>query len=182
MSSSQNYYRRFQMVTGIALDGRIAGSEGSFSPYSSPEDKAFLDQKIEDADVLIMGRKTYEKHVAKVKKPLIIFTSQAEGGLEITEKDGHMIHLFNDSAQELINLCDALQYKNIACLGGAEIYHWFLEKKLATDLYLTIEPFIFGSGRNLLHGGYLHEYQHWKLKSHEQLNDDGSLLLHYQPH
>jgi dihydrofolate reductase len=180
MSSSQNYHRRFQIVAGIALDGRIAGEEKDFSPYSSTEDKAFLQEKIQEADVIILGRKTYERHVAKVKKPHIIFTSQAEDGLELTEKDGQMIHLFNDSAEELINLCDALQYKNVVCLGGAEIYHWMIDQKLATDLFLTIEPYIFGSGRNLLHGGYFNEKKIWKLKSKEQLNDQGSLLLHYQ--
>ncbi len=182
MSSSQNYHRRFEMIAGISLDGRIAGEDGDFSPYSSPEDRAFLQKKIQEADVLILGRKTYEKHVEKVKKPLIIFTSQARSGLELTEKDGQMLHLFNDSSEELVNLCDALQYKKIACLGGAELYHWLLENKLATDLYLTLEPFVFGSGRNLLHGGYLSEYKKWKLKSQKNLNDQGSMLLHYQAH
>lgn len=182
MSSSQNYQRRFEIVAGIALDGRIAGEEKDFSKYSSPEDKAFLQKKIEEADVVILGRKTYEKHVTKVKKPLIVFTSQADDGMELTEKDGQMVHLFYDDAQELVNLCDALQYKNVLCLGGSEIYHWFLEQKLATDLFLTLEPYIFGSGRNLIHGGYLHDSKKWKLKSHKQLNQQGSLLLHYQLH
>lgn len=180
MHSSQNISRVFQLVAGISLDGRIAGAEKSFGPYSSQEDSDFLQKKIAESDVLLMGRKTYEQHVTKVKKPMIIFTSQAEGGIEITEKDGHIIHLFQDSAQELINLLDAMQYKTVTCLGGSEIYHWCLEQKLATDLFLSIEPVIFGEGKNLLHGGYLQHFSDWKLNSHQQLNDQGTLLMHYQ--
>lgn len=181
MSSSQNITRHYTLVAGITLDGRIAGAEGDFSAYSSPEDTAFLQQEISKADVLVMGRKTYEKHVTSAKKPMIVFTTQAKGGLQLSEKDGHMLHLFSDTPDELINLCDALQYKNILCLGGAEVYHWFVENKLATDLYLTLEPYLFGQGRNLIHGGYLHHFTDWMLQSHQQLNAQGSVLLHYQP-
>lgn len=169
------------MVAGISLDGKITDEYGDFSKYSSPEDKAFLQQKIHESDVLIMGRVTYEKHSkhGRSQKPVIVFTRSIEG-LKIHEEKHSEVHFFHDKKEDLINLCDLLQYKVVTILGGAEIYHWFLEQNLVTDVYLTVEPILFEKGKNLLKGEYLSVQKNWKLVSSQLLNQAGTTLLHYQ--
>lgn len=170
--------QRFMMVAGTTLNGKISDSEGSFAAFSSTEDQKWLKSCIDDADVIIVGRKTYEKHIesGSINKPHIVFTQQIKG-IQLID---HQTHYFNDSKNELINLCDVLQYKTITVLGGAEIYHWFLKEKLFSDIYLTIEPFLAGDGLNLLKGHSFMEEEKWKLKTAETLNNQGTLLLHYQ--
>lgn len=166
------------MVVGISLNGKIADEKGVFS--SSPEDQRWLERKIKESDVLIMGRKTFEKHSKHTKKPVIVFTTAVQG-IRIGKDGARELHWFNDKKEELLNLCRLLQYKTITILGGARIYHWFLQQKLASDVYLTVEPHLIARGRPLLEGDWLPEQKNWKLKSSEILNKKGSLLLHYQP-
>jgi len=169
------------MVAGISLNGKITDHQGDFAKYSSLEDKEVLQKKIKESDVLVMGMTTYKKHIQlkKSKKPLIIFTRSVKG-MKIDEEHTSEIHFFHDQKEELINLCDLLQYEVVTILGGAEIYHWFLEQKLLTDIYLTIEPIVFGEGKNLLKGNFFADQKPWKLIESKLLNKEGTTLLHYQ--
>ncbi|MDP2690885.1 MAG: dihydrofolate reductase [bacterium] len=168
-----------QLVAGISSNGKISDFSGDFSECSSAEDKQFLKKKIEESDVLIMGRKTFEKHVKTSEKPIIVFSKQIKG-IELDFLNSSQIHWFNDSKQELMNLCDLLRYKTITILGGSEIYHWSLREKILTDIFLTVEPFIIDTGQNLLTGDSLHQHKSWKLRSAKRMNEKGSLFLHYQ--
>ncbi|MDP3976273.1 MAG: dihydrofolate reductase, partial [bacterium] len=120
--------RTFQIVAGMSVNGKIADEGGSFQDYSSVEDQQFLQQKIEESDVLIMGRRTFDIHSGFAKKPVIIFTRSVSG---IVMGEGPM-HYFHDSEEELLNLIELLQYRSITILGGSEIYHWFLQSCLVT--------------------------------------------------
>jgi dihydrofolate reductase len=162
------------------LNGKIADQKGDFSPYSSPEDQDWLKQKIRESDVLVMGRKTFERHAQHTSKPVIVFTT-AVRGIRIGKGEEKEIHWFNDEKQELINLCRLLQYKTITILGGARVYHWFFEQKLVSDVYLTVEPYLISHGRPILEGDWFVNQKNWKLYSSKTLNQQGSLLLHYQP-
>ena len=172
--------KTFQIVAGISLNGKIADTNGNFEPYSSAEDQRWLKKKIAESDVLIMGRKTFEKHAKHTKKPIIVFTTAVQG-IRIGKDGKRELHWFNDKKEELLNLCRLLKYKKVTILGGARVYHWFLDQKLASDVYLTIEPFFIGKGKQLLEGDWLKEQKSWKLRSSRTLNRKGSLLLHYQP-
>ena len=170
---------RIELIAAISINGKITDKTGSFSKYSSKEDQEFLHKKIKASDVLVMGRKTFEKHVEKAKKPMIVFSRQVRH-LETDKKDGQQITWFNDSRQEFLNIIDLLQYKKVTILGGAEIYHWFIKQNLLTDIFLTVEPYIIDSGKNLLEGTLLEMNSKWKLKSAKKINKKGTLLLHYQ--
>lgn len=166
------------MVAGISLNGKIADEKGVFS--SSLDDQRWLRQKIKESDVLIMGRKTFEKHSRQDKKPVIVFTTAVQG-IRIGKDGTRELHWFNDKKEELLNLCRLLQYKTITILGGTRVYHWFMQQKLLNDVYLTLEPYLISKGRPLLEGDWLQEQKNWKLQSSKTLNKKGSLLLHYQP-
>lgn len=166
----------------MSLNGKIADEHGDFSIYSSEEDKKWLAKKIDESDVIVVGKNTYDQHLKNKKgnkKPLIVFTRSVDG-LKIDEEKNSEIHFFHDNKEELLNLCDLLQYDVITVLGGAEIYQWFLDQKMISNIYLTVEPIVFGKGKNLLSGNFVSEQKNWKLKSSQKLNEKGTLLLHYQ--
>lgn len=164
------------MVAAISLNGMIANQAGVFS--SSAEDQAFLQEKIQESDVLIMGRKTYEMHVTEPKKPMIILTQQIDG-IHLDRSAKVPIHFFHEEKQDLIELLNVMQYQTITVLGGAEIYHWAVKNRILTDLYLSIEPQIIAPGKNLLDGELL-PANDWKLVDIKPLNTSGTQLAHYR--
>ena len=181
MKTRKKPSRIIQLIAAVSLNGMIADTLGNFE--SSPEDRDWLQKKIQESDAVVVGRKTFQKHIEikpGFEKPLIIFT-RIMSGSRVLPHISHEVHFFHDSKEEFENLCDLMQYRVVTVLGGAEIYHWFIEQNLATDFFLTLEPFILGSGMNLLKGSLLSLEKSWILKSVKPLNTKGSQVLHYQP-
>lgn len=177
--SSRKKNLKFQAVVGTSLNGKITGPSGGFEEYSSGEDKKWLQQVIEDSDVLLMGRKTFELHAQKTKKPMIILSKKVQG-ISLRQDTEQMVHWFNDRPEDLYQLCDLLQYKTITLLGGAQVYSWAIENQVLTDIYVTIEPVLFSKGLNMVNSENIDLSKRWKLQSHQLLNKKGSVLLHYQ--
>jgi dihydrofolate reductase len=63
-------------------------------------------------------------------------------------------------------------------VGGATINGLFLKHNLVDELFLTIEPKIFGSGKNMTEGKLLNSKL--QLKSVKKINKIGTLLLKYK--
>lgn len=171
--------RSFEIVAAISLNGKIADRHGNFP--SSSEDRLFLQKKIKDADALMMGRKTFEKHVKRVgKKPIIVFT-RGINGIKTPSPAFTEVYLFHDKASDLIEFLDLMQFRKVLILGGAEIYHSVLKYRLVTDIFLTIEPILINGGKNFVSGPLFLEMKSWKLRKMKKLNASGAILLHYQP-
>jgi len=78
-----------------------------------------------------------------------------------------------------VSLAKLLQkYKTVAVLGGGMVYRYMLENGFIDEIYVTIEPLIFGRGKEMITGGTL--TTHLRLLSVRQLNQSGTLLLHYK--
>ena len=67
--------------------------------------------------------------------------------------------------------------KNVLVVGGPHIATLFLQEQLVDELWLTIEPKIFGRGANLVTDEKLDI--DLRLKSLEQINKQGTLLTKY---
>ena len=63
-------------------------------------------------------------------------------------------------------------------VGGSKIYSSFMKEGLVDELYLTIEPVVFGNGKNL----FSDESFETKLElvSSKKLNKKGTILLKYR--
>ena len=72
----------------------------------------------------------------------------------------------------------ALGYKKILLVGGATINGLFLKQNLVDELFLTIEPKIFGYGKNIVEGNLLNTSL--QLISIKKINKFGTLLLKYK--
>ena len=67
-------------------------------------------------------------------------------------------------------------YQAVILGGGAFVNGMFLEKKLVDEIYVTVEPKIFGDGLGLFKGDF---DVNLKLKEIEKINDD-SVVLKYE--
>jgi len=63
--------------------------------------------------------------------------------------EGELIYT-SDSPHEILADLKMKGFDKVAIAGGTQIYSLFLDAGLVTDLYLTVEPVLFGGGTPLL--------------------------------
>ncbi len=160
-------------IAAVTIDGKIALDAGHFSDWTSPEDKEFLHKMLDESDVVVVGNNTYKTAIEPLsKRNCIVFTAS----VRTSEHKSDILTYCNPASSDCIPLME--KYKKVAVLGGTQTYTYFLENDLLDELYLTIEPLVFGRGLNLFESEKNIE-AHFRLESTKRLNGKGSLLLHY---
>ncbi len=156
------------LVMVMSVDGKITfGNDPDVSSWSSGEDQEHFGKLIDEAKVVVMGRKTYEvvKHLMEHKKGRvrIVMTKSPE----------------KYQSMKWVKFTDQIpKEKEMLVVGGSEIATLFLQRKLVSRLVLTIEPVVFGAGENLLSD--LVDNVQLRLISSKKLNQRGTLLLEYE--
>lgn len=168
------------MVMLTSVDGKITkGDDNNIYSWTSLEDQKYFFSLIKTHNLIVMGRSTYEasRPVIKLekKKLRIILTRNPK------KYSGQMIkgqlEFSDESPEKLVKRLSLLGYKKILLVGGGVINGLFLKQKLVNELLLTIEPRIFGSGKNIVEGQLLNTKL--QLISIQKLNKVGTLLLRY---
>jgi dihydrofolate reductase len=150
------------IIASLSADGFIAPSKldptTPSTSWTSPEDTQFFKIKTIEAGVVVMGHNTYNTIPSKYR-PLqnrlnIVYSKQASRSdlTLLTRSDLKNInkpHYTQLPPHQLINLLLKQSFKNIAICGGTSIYTQFLEAGVVDELFLTIEPVIFGTGTPL---------------------------------
>lgn len=160
-------------IAAVTIDGKIALHSGHLSDWTSPEDKDFLHEMLDKSDVVVVGNNTYKTAIGPLsKRNCIVFTAS----VRTSEHKSDMLTYCNPASSDCIPLME--KYETVAVLGGTQTYTYFLENDLLDELYLTIEPIVFGHGLNLFEGTK-DLFAKFRLESTKPLNEKGSLLLHY---
>jgi len=137
------------LLMAITADGKIAKSANHLANWTSGADKKMFVEKTKSAGVIIMGLTTYQT----IGKPLpgrlnIVLTPEPEketsipGSLEYTSA----------LPQNILSDLEKRGYKEAIVGGGATINGLFLKNNLLDEIWLTVEPKIFGEGLNLFRG------------------------------
>ena len=167
---------KFIALAVMTLDGKIAKTVSHESSWSSKEDKKFLRKKIDRCDVIVVGRNTYEvSHGPLSKRNCIVITSRVATTTEPTA----LCRYVNPKTVNIKTLVQSLGYRNICILGGTRTYSLMLKLGLIDELFLTIEPLLFGSGLSLFDLP-LKNAPLFRLVSVKKLNRRGTILLHYR--
>ena len=161
------------LVAAISLNGKIAAEQNQSSlAWTSKEDTKFFVEKTKECKVMIMGRKTFDTIGRALKDRLmIVMTCDPEkqtpvDGVEFTDK----------TPQEILADLESRGFTSVAVTGGAGVYSMFLKEKLITDVFLTVEPILFGNGIPLAES-----FEDVKLKLVEtKMLGEQSVLLHYE--
>ena len=169
------------MVTVQSLDGKLThGDNPDVHAWSSDEDAAHWKKMLQDATVIVMGRKTYEAMAPHMDhnagKLRMVVTSRPEdfseqaipGALEFT----------NEQPEELVKRLENAGHAALLLAGGGQLNGSFLRAGQVTALYATIEPRLFGQGAALV-GTELLDIS-MQLVNSKQLNDTGTILLQYR--
>jgi len=180
------------MIAAMTADGFIAQSQDQISTrWTSKEDAGWFARRTKQAGACVMGRTTFQTMGGRAlaERLLIIQTSQAELLDENHGKIGNLDELnnwhFNPGKTEVLisslpipELVDKLSKSGVnelAICGGSNIYAQWLQSGLVNNLYLTLEPKLFGQGVPLLAGAVDIKLD---LLSVEKLNSK-TLLIEY---
>lgn len=136
------------IIAALSANGKIAEQESQVSlDWTSKEDLKFFIEKTKEAGVLVMGRKTYETIGKPLKDRLnVIMTRSAD---EYEDIEGSL-QWTSDTPAKILEELQSQGFESVAITGGAEVYSLFLREGLVTDLYLTIEPVLFGNGTSFI--------------------------------
>ena len=159
----------------MTIDGKIARHSAHFPDWTSPEDKTYFQSMLEKSDVLVLGHSTFKTAEGPLsKRKCIVFTRSVPD----TEHRGENVLYFNSNGPSSL-LTILAPYRTVALLGGTQIYSYFLEHELIDEMYLTIEPIVFGDGLDLFHQENMATAR-FRLDSVRQLNEQGTVLMHYR--
>ena len=168
------------MVMVSSLNGKITyNSDPDIYKWTSPEDSQIFFDLVKKSDMVIMGSLTYQSVRSKINPnsgPFrLVITHDPQKFVNDTIPK--RLEFTSDSPQQIFDRFKS-KYKNILLVGGGEINSLFLKSKLVNELHLTIEPLIFGNGKNLIADSNLNI--NCDLLQIKKLNQKGTLLLIYQ--
>ena len=137
------------LIAAISADGKIAERADQKSlDWTSKEDLKFFIERTKQAGVVIMGRKTFETIGKPLKGRLnVIMTSDPNRRIDsATLAEVGVIEYTSNPPGEIIKDLETRGYTEVAICGGSSIYGQFLKERLVDELFLTVEPVLFGSG------------------------------------
>ena len=160
------------------LDGKITKwNDPHVRDWASREDQKYYKQIGNDFDLIVMGSNTYiaEKFEPSSTRLLLVMTRhpskykqyEVPGQIEFTAQ----------SPEDVVAECQQKGYKNMIMAGGPHLTTSFFRKKLIDELWLTIEPKIFGTGGNLVIEEKLDI--DLRLLNIEKVNGKGTLITKY---
>lgn len=160
-------------IAAITANGFIGQAEDQISwDWTSPEDRKLLVQLTKEAGTVVLGAKTFATFKRKRAFPgrrTIVYTSYPE---KLTAIPG--IETTSEPPKDLVDRLSREGTTGLAVLGGRSVYTQFLESGALDELYLTVEPVIFGSGIPLFGGAAAQ----LRLLDSYKLNDN-TVVLHY---
>lgn len=166
------------LVFVSTLDGKVTKWGDPFvRVWSSKADQEYFNKIWKASRLIVMGSNTYNAAPIKPSKVhfLVIMTrdtskyktKEIDGQIEFTnELPAQLVARFEKQGQELMLI-----------VGGAHIATSFLKEQLIDELWLTIEPKIFGLGGNFVTSEKLDI--NLNLISCEKVNDQGTLITKY---
>jgi len=165
---------RVFILAVMTADGFIARGTDEFSmDWASKEDERLFVRLTKEAGVIVMGSATAQTVIEAGRRlpgrRKLVYTRQpgkitAEGFEPTAEAPRDLIARLSSEGARAVAVC-----------GGAQIYSLFLQAGVVDELYVTIEPKLFGRGVPLLNDAFDADLQ---LLSVDKLNDN-TVLLHY---
>jgi len=166
---SKPYYVGFVVAS---IDGRISLMKKTPPDWTSREDWHFFQEMLAKADAVVVGRHSYAAVADRLRKRNTYVLSRRLKGRyrrgTVTFVNPNCVNM-----QELLQ-----QYQMVAVVGGGSVYQLMLDNGILDEIYITIEPLIFGRGTQMFVGGTKTAYL--QLLSVKKLNASGTLLLHYK--
>lgn len=166
------------LVFVSTLNGKITmGEDPEVRTWSSHSDQEYYRNIWKNSRLVVMGSNTFSQNVIKSTpgRLIIVMTSTPERYID-REVPGHL-EFSKDTPVALVAACEKAGYEQMTVVGGAQVATSFFKADLIDELWLTIEPKIFGIGFNLV--SEIPFEVDLKLIHYEKANDEGTLFTRY---
>jgi dihydrofolate reductase len=178
MRHTENIQMKIVLVFVSTLDGKITKwGDPKVKKWSSPEDKKYFRKVWNDARVIVMGSNTFKAEPVKTGRDQLLIVMTSQPAYYTSYSIPGTIEFSDESPGELASRLAGEGYDQMLLVGGPKVATSFLKEDLVDELWLTIEPLIFGSGNIITTS----EDLDIKLKiiSLEKVNDSGTLITRY---
>ena len=161
------------------VDGKITKwGEPHVSSWSSHQDQDYYKNVLNASGLIVMGSNTFNADTFKPSAihQLIIMTGHPDKykSLEVPGQ----LEFTNQSPVELTARFKSKGHKQMLVIGGPHVATSFLKEQLIDELWLTLEPKIFGTGGNFATGVNLDI--NLRLLHFEKVNEQGTLITKYE--
>ena len=133
----------------ITPDGKIAKHSTQLADWTSKADKKIFVEETKKAGVIVMGKTTYDTIGRPLPNRLNVVMSLEP---DTSKNISGVLEFTNTKPKDLIKELGQRGFENIIIGGGATINGLFLKENLIDEIWLTIEPKIFGEGLPLFKG------------------------------
>ena len=167
-------------IVAISLDGCITRHDREGVSFTSAADKRYYRQVLRTFDCSILGSKTFEEAKADILQARtadrlrVVWTRHPDRYAQYAQ-EGALEFVAGDLA-DIVRELRASGRRRCAILGGTRVYTRCVQEGLLQELWVTLEPLGFGSGKRLFEGEVNFRF---RLESVDHLSDD-TLLLKYR--
>ena len=164
------------LYMGITPNGYIAKEDGN-SEFTSNEDLQGFFAKSKSAGNIIMGKNTYLEASRQGYFPFPEALNVVVSHENIENKWGDKVVIANATPKEILKMLEDRGFTTAFLAGGGMLNSSFMKDKLVDEIYLDVEPLIFGRGIQIIAPSDF-EYE-LKLIEVKNLNKD-TVQLHYR--
>lgn len=138
------------IIMAETLDGVIAHNVDHAANWTSKEDKQFFISETKKGGAIVFGRNTFK---TLGDKPLpgrlnVVMTMDEK---EKDKKIGGLVEFkYKKEPKDILEELKKRKYEKVFIGGGSMINSLFFDQKLVDELWITIEPKIFGNGMRIL--------------------------------
>jgi dihydrofolate reductase len=158
-------------MMAMTADGKIAKTSDHFPDWTSREDKKYFFDTTKARGVVLMGEKTFKTFPKPLPDRLNVVFALEKNPPEIEN-----VKWVSGDEEKVLKELEKMGYESAILGGGTYLNTQFLKKKLIDEIWLTIEPKIFGDGLGIFSGDF---NQDLKLISVEKINEN-SIMLKYE--
>jgi dihydrofolate reductase len=163
----------------MSVDGRSTEGDVPGTAWASAEDQHFFRAMIASHDLIVMGSATYKTVRSALRldaKKLRVILTRFPGNFAKDIQAG--LSFSAETPEELVQRVSNEGYRSLLLVGGPQTNARFFDARLVDEIFVTVEPLLFGSG--LPFASPLRRAVNLQLVSSKQLNDRGTLLLQYR--
>src|SRR5690348_10269541 len=134
-----------------SLDGKVTKwGTSNVRLWTSHQDQDYYKNVLNESKLVVMGSNTFNADTFKPSANHLFIIMTRHPGKYKNSEVPEQIEFTNESPVELTARFKSKGYKQMVVVGGAHVATSFLKEQLIDELWLTLEPKVFGTGGNFV--------------------------------